>query len=135
MSVVEAFEMIDKDGSKKITVEELNQMFKKSGIQVSRNNLLELFNMVDKDRSRSVNYSEFLELIREAHVEKERVDRIKAVQKRAEEIRKEYGVVAQADVPKVSEEGTYKMRIMAIETKFRHLNKRHELLAKELAHR
>lgn len=127
--------MIDKDGSKKITVEELNQMFKKSGIQVSRNNLLELFNMVDKDRSRSVNYSEFLELIREAHVEKERIDRIKAVQKRAEEIRKEYGVVAQADVPKVSEEGTYKMRIMAIETKFRHLNKRHELLAKELAHR
>lgn len=43
-------------------------MFKKSGIQISRNNLLELFNLVDKDRSRSVKYSEFLELIREAHV-------------------------------------------------------------------
>lgn len=47
------------------------------------------------------------------------------MQKRADEIKKEYAVVAQADLPKPSEEGTYKMRILAVETKFRHLNKRH----------
>jgi hypothetical protein len=129
MSVLDAFELMDKDGSKRITVDEMANMFKKSGVQISRNNLVDLFNMVDRDGSKWVSYDEFLELIREAHKEKQRIDRIKFVRKRAEEIRKDYGIDIKEEV-RGTEEGAFKMRMLALETKQKHFAKRHELLAK-----
>lgn len=134
MTIYEAFENMDKDGSKKITLDELNAMFRKAGAQISRNNLVELFNMVDRDGTKWISYDEILELLREAHKEKQRIDRIKFIRQRAEEIKKDFGNPS-LDESKVSEESTYKMRILALETKQKHFIKRHELVGKELANR
>ena len=67
MSVMEAFNLVDKDGTKRITIDELGAMFRKTGAEISRNNLVDLFQMVDRDGSKWIGYDEFLELIREAH--------------------------------------------------------------------
>jgi Ca2+-binding EF-hand superfamily protein len=64
MSVMEAFNLVDKDGTKRITIDELGAMFRKTGAEISRNNLVDLFQMVDRDGSKWIGYDEFLELIR-----------------------------------------------------------------------
>lgn len=70
MTVIQAFEMLDPDGTRTITLNELKVFFSKAGIEISNNNLMELFRMLDRDGSKSVRYDEFLELIREAKKEK-----------------------------------------------------------------
>lgn len=92
ITVIQAFELLDPDNSRTISVNELKVFFTKANIEISNNNLLNLFKFLDKDGSKSVRYDEFLDIIRDARKEKERIERIEYVKKREQEIRSEHSI-------------------------------------------
>ena len=114
MTVIQAFELMDPDGSKVISYEELKTFFNKSGIEISNKNIQELFRLLDKDGSKTVRYNEFLELIREARKEKERIDRILFVKAREVEIRSQHEVADREVEFRVHEEASLKGRLMGM---------------------
>ena len=83
----------------------------------------ELFRFLDSKFDGKVEFGEFLHKLQEAKREKKRVDRMKFVQKRAEELRKE-NLLAEGPKTKIGEEEGLKVRLMGLETKQGHLVKK-----------
>ena len=83
MSLAETFKTLDNDGNSCLTITEMNEFFNKSGIELSRKDLIEFFDFLDRRKDGKIEYSEFLRVLAEAKKEKKRIDRIKFIQKRA----------------------------------------------------
>lgn len=87
MTVIQAFELLDPDNSRTMTINELKTFFNKANIEISNSNLQNFFRFLDRDGSKTIRYDEFLEQVREARKEKDRIERIEYVKKREQEIR------------------------------------------------
>ena len=59
----EAFQALDSDGSGKITVDELKEIMKAAGVDISEDQIDEMIKQADSDGDGSVNYEEFLKVM------------------------------------------------------------------------
>lgn len=93
----------------------------------------ELFKFLDSKFDGKVEFGEFLHKLEEAKKEKKRIDRLKFVQKRVEELKKENMLMEGQKTSKIGEEEGLKVRLMGLETKQGHLVKKNEKLCKVIA--
>ena len=61
--LLEAFQTFDKDGSGKVSAEELKQIIKNVGEEISDDELAEMIKEADKDGDGQVDYEEFIKMM------------------------------------------------------------------------
>ena len=63
MSLADTFKTLDSDGNASLTITEMNEFFTKSGIELSRKDLIEFFDFLDRRKDGKIEYSEFLRVL------------------------------------------------------------------------
>lgn len=134
MGLLEAFKIIDKDGSGKITFNEFENLFATMKLQLAANELHGLFNEIDKDKQGEISFFEFQHYFNEARQENERINRMKYITSKTENL-KESALKSYHDI---DDQGTQSivntdhhrlmMKIALLETREKNANHRVDML-------
>ena len=119
MSVYDAFNKIDTDGSGKITYQELSELFSSLQVELLPNDLRSLFDDIDKDKGGEITYFEFKLYFDEAIRENKRLERQKALAAKTDEFRSKHDKVDVTDKTLLGnlDEHKIKTKISLLETR------------------
>ena len=132
ISLLDAFKMIDKDGTGKITYDEFQNLFTGMKIELASPELHGLFNDLDKDKSGAITYFEFQHYFNEAKRENDRINRMKFITSKTENLREAGKSFNDEDfsVNSMVITDTHKlnMKISLLETREKNANNRVDML-------
>jgi len=134
ITLLDAFKIIDKDTTGKVSYEEFKGLFEGMKVEIASSELLGLFNDIDKDKSGEITYFEFQHYFNEAKRENDRINRLKFITSKTENLR-ESSMRSYHDMDDVgghsnvlSEAHKLNMKISLLETREKNANNRVESL-------
>jgi len=139
LTLLDAFNIIDDDRSGKITFDEFKELFNKMGISLELDKLSSLFKELDKDSSGYVTFPEFQHYFNEAKRENERINRLKFIASKTENLRD--STLRQLDSDKelntanlgMSDQQRMAMKIALLETREKDAVRKIEILNMKLS--
>ncbi|KRX05015.1 hypothetical protein PPERSA_06649 [Pseudocohnilembus persalinus] len=88
-SLIDIYKIIDSNNDQKITVDEFKKLFKRLDINFKNKDIQQLFSDIDKDNNQDISYNELLAYVREAKKEQAKIERMRKINERVEEIKKQ----------------------------------------------
>lgn len=134
ITLLDAFKIIDRDTTGKVSYEEFKGLFEGMKVEIASSELLGLFNEIDKDKSGEITYFEFQHYFNEAKRENDRINRLKFITSKTENLR-ESAMKSYHDMDEVgshtnvlSDAHKLSMKISLLETREKNANNRVESL-------